>query len=144
MGRKTYDSIGHALPQRKNVVISRDPLFAPSDAEVFSTFADAILYADVYSIAEGLDTIFVVGGAVIFEKMRDFVDTAYVTEIHTREIAGDAEFRYKFDPREWAIEKKDFVPKSDFDEYDSTFFVYKRKKTALRKRGIREFLTPAA
>ncbi len=144
MGRKTYDFISRALPQRKNVVISRDPSFKPTDAEVFATFADAILYADVYSLSEGLDNIFVVGGAVIFEKMRDFVDTAYVTEIHTSEISGDAEFRYKFDQKEWAIEKKEVVPKSDVDEYDLTFFVYKRKKATLRKRGIREFLTHAA
>jgi dihydrofolate reductase len=144
MGRKTYDSIGHALPLRKNVVISRDPSFSPKDAEVFSTFADAILYADVFSLSAGLDTIFVVGGAVIFEKMRVFVDTAYVTEIHTSEIKGDAEFNYKFESKEWALERKEVVPKSDIDEYDSTFFVYKRRKTVLRKRGIREFLTDAA
>jgi hypothetical protein len=76
--------------------------------------------------------------------MRDFVDAAYVTEIHTSEVTGDAEFTYKFDPKEWGVEKKEFVPKSDFDQYDSTFFIYKRKRAALRKRGIREFLTPAA
>jgi len=144
MGRKTYESIGHALPNRENVVISRDPTFRPSDAEVFATFEDAIFHADIFSIAEGLETNFVVGGAVIFEKMKDYVDTAYVTEIHTSAIEGDAEFRYNFDPKEWTVEKKEMVPKSDADEYDSTFFVYKRRKAVLRKRGIREFLTPAA
>jgi dihydrofolate reductase len=144
MGRKTYDSIGHALPQRENVVISRDSLFRPNDAKVFSTFEDAILYADIFSISEGLEKIFVVGGAVVFEKMRDHVDTAYVTEIHTRDIEGDAEFRYEFDSKEWAIEKKEKFLKSESDEYDSTFLVYKRRKAVLRKRGIREFLTPAA
>lgn len=144
MGRKTYDSIGHALPHRENVVISRDPAFRPSDAKVFSTFEDAIYYADVFSISEGLEKTFVVGGAVIFEKMHAYVDAAYVTEIHTRDVEGDAEFRYEFDLKEWAVEKKEEFPKSDIDEYASTFTVYKRRKSVLRKRGIRDFLTTAA
>lgn len=144
MGRKTYDSIGHALPQRENVVISRDASFSLADARVFSTFPDAIMYAEAFSLSAGLEKIFVVGGAVVFEKMSAFVDTAYVTEIHTRNIQGDAEFSYKFDSAEWTEKKKESFPKSDVDEYDSTYFIYRRKKNVLRQRGIREFLTHAA
>ena len=144
MGRKTYDSIGHALPQRENVVISRDASFSPADARVFSTFPDAIMYAEALSLSAGLEKIFVVGGAVVFEKMSAFVDTAYVTEIHTQKIQGDAEFAYKFDSTEWAVEKKEKFTKSDIDEFDSTYFIFRRKKKVLRQRGIREFLTSAA
>jgi dihydrofolate reductase len=144
MGRKTYDSIGHALPHRENVVISRDRSFQPCDARVFSTFEDAILFADIYSITENLDKTFVVGGAVVFDKMKDYVSTAYVTEIHTADIEGDAVFDYKFDPREWSVAKKEQFTKSDLDEYDSTFYIYNRRKAVLRQRGIRDFLTHAA
>ena len=102
------------------------------------------MYAEAFSLSAGLEKIFVVGGAVVFEKMSAFVDTAYVTEIHTQKIQGDAEFAYKFDSNEWAVEKKEKFTKSDIDEFDSTYFIFRRKKKVLRQRGIREFLTSAA
>ena len=144
MGRKTYESIGHALPQRENIVISRDPTFDPTDARVFATFPDAIMHAEAVSLSTGFEKFFVVGGAVVFEKMHAFVDTAYVTEIHTRDIQGDAEFAYKFDSSEWAVKKKERFLKGDLDDYDSTYYIFQRKKKFLKERGIREFLTPAA
>lgn len=144
MGRKTYDSIGHALPKRENVVISRDPAFSPKDAKVFATFEDAILYADVFSLSKDLQNVFVIGGAIVFDRMKSFVTTAYVTEIHTSDIKGDAVFSDVFDKVEWNVAKKERHFKSESDEYDSTFFVYRKRKDVIRERGIRDFLTHAA
>ncbi len=144
MGRNTFDSIGHALPQRENVVISRDSNFSPDNTKVFTTFEDAILYADVFSLARGLNDIFVIGGAVVFDRMKRFVSTAYVTEIHTSKITGDAIFSGVFDKREWDEVKKERHLKSDVDDYDSTFYIYTKRKDVIRGRGIRDFLTHAA
>ena len=85
-----------------------------------------------------------VGGAVVLDRMKDVVSTAYVTEIHTAGIVGDAIFDYKFEPNEWVVRKREQFVKSELDEYDSTFYLYARRKDALRQRRVREFLNQAA
>lgn len=61
MGRKTYESIGHVLPNRQNIVLSRDEEFWPGDAEVFTTLEAAIDHA---SSGE----IFIIGGEQVYAE----------------------------------------------------------------------------
>jgi len=80
MGRKTYLSIGKALPGRKNIVLSRDPDFEPKDAQIVDNLLDATEPG-----------AFIIGGASIFEQTIDLVDTLYITHIDA-EIGGDRKF----------------------------------------------------
>lgn len=82
MGRKTFDSIGKALPNRENVVISRKS-HDPVPGVVFVTGVEAALEE-----AKKGDT-FIIGGASIYRETLDRVDGIYFTLIH-EEYDGDA------------------------------------------------------
>lgn len=81
MGRKTYESLGKALPGRKNIVISRSDLSLP-DAIVYNSLTDAI---------ESENDAFIIGGAAIYEQAISFADYLYITHIDV-EIEADRYF----------------------------------------------------
>jgi dihydrofolate reductase len=86
MGRKTYESIGKALPGRANIVLSRSANFAPADCAVVST-VDAARRA-----ARGDSGLMVIGGAQIYRECISFVSKIHLTLVHTRIEDGDAFF----------------------------------------------------
>jgi len=85
MGRKTFNSIGKALPGRITVVVSRDRSLKIDGCIVAHSLPEAI--AKCASDPQ----IFVVGGADIYAQALDFADVLLITEIQ-QEIAGDAWF----------------------------------------------------
>jgi dihydrofolate reductase len=87
MGRRTYDSIGSALPNRTTLVLTRDDGFRPADALVASSVQDAEV------IAKQLpgDSVFIAGGAQVYAALMPFVDIAHITEIEL-EVDGDTTF----------------------------------------------------
>ncbi|MBI4363600.1 MAG: dihydrofolate reductase [Candidatus Doudnabacteria bacterium] len=92
MGRNTYESIfkrlGKPLPNRTNVVITRQPDFhAPLGVLVFNDLSIAI--ATLRS--QGLDELMVIGGGQIYSQLADKVDKIYMTHVH-REVEGDVMF----------------------------------------------------
>jgi dihydrofolate reductase len=78
MGRKTYESIGKALPGRTNIVLSRSEEFSPRDCQVVKTLDDARLAAGAQS------TLMVIGGAEIYRQCLPL--------IHARIEDGDTLF----------------------------------------------------
>jgi len=87
MGRKTFESIGKALPNRLNIVITRDLSLKYEDVVVVNSIEEAI------SIAEERDPdeVFIIGGAQIYDQAIKIADKLYLTLVHT-EIEGDAYF----------------------------------------------------
>lgn len=81
MGRKTYESIGKALPKRKNIVLSNNPLAHYNDAIGITHIDDAIKIATL----EEDEECFIIGGNSIFELAlkNDLVDRIYLTIIGT-------------------------------------------------------------
>ncbi|EEO9219225.1 dihydrofolate reductase, partial [Listeria monocytogenes] len=79
MGRKTYESLGKALPNRKTIVLTRDQGLKLDDAEILHS-KEAVL-----ALAETGETIYIVGGAEIYRLFMDVADQLIVTKI-------DAEF----------------------------------------------------
>ena len=79
MGRKTFDSIGRALPNRRNIVITRNPAWRHDGVEAVDSLAAAIaLIGNVRG--------FIIGGAQVFAESMDVADQMIVTEIdHTFE-----------------------------------------------------------
>lgn len=82
MGRTTWESIPSAhrpLPNRKNVVLTRNPKYEAEGAEVQYSLDDALNLAD-----ERIESIFVIGGGKVFEEMLDspLLDGIYLTHIH--------------------------------------------------------------
>ncbi len=85
MGRKTYDSIGKPLSNRRNVVVSRTADFKASGCEVVSSI-DAAL-----ALAKNDNEIIVMGGASFYQQILPRVDRLYITEIEG-EFEGDSHF----------------------------------------------------
>lgn len=78
MGRKTFDSIGRALPRRRNIVVSRNRDLALEGAEVFHGLGEAL------RACVGEEEVFVIGGATIYRQALelDVADRIYLTVVH--------------------------------------------------------------
>lgn len=116
MGRKTFESIGEALPKRTNVVLTRDPAFAAPDCEV------------VHSVDEVLRDerpVFIIGGAELYRQFLPHADTLHITRIHA-EFEGDTFFP-EYDESAWELTSSTFRPKDEKNPYDCTFDVYVRR-----------------
>lgn len=95
MGRRTFESIGRPLPQRTNLVISRDPSLRIDGAHVLPTLETAIEHAR----AAGESEAFVIGGAAIYALALPVADRIYLTRVAAR-VGGDAFFP-PIDQAEW-------------------------------------------
>ena len=76
MGRKTWDSLGKALPGRHNIVVSRNPAFAAEGATVVRSLAAA------FEAAEGEEAV-VIGGAALFAEALPLATRIHLTEVHS-------------------------------------------------------------
>jgi len=87
MGRNTWESLGCALPGRRNIVISRTKSFDPTDAECFDSLEGAIAACQNDPIA------FIIGGAQVYEQALelDVVQQMIITEVDI-DVVGDAHF----------------------------------------------------
>jgi dihydrofolate reductase len=85
MGRKTYQSIGKALPGRRNIVISRQSGALSTDADWVQSIEQAL--ALVQHEAE----VMIIGGAEIYRQVLPMADTLYITDIDLN-VEGDAFF----------------------------------------------------
>jgi dihydrofolate reductase len=86
MGRRTYESIGKALPGRTNLVLSRSPGFAPSDCTVVSSIEAARAAA-----GDGA-SLMVIGGAEIYRQCLPLTSRIHLTLVHATIEDGDAFF----------------------------------------------------
>ncbi len=84
MGRKTFQSIGRPLPNRTNIVITRDPAFSAEGVLVAHSLAEALAKA-------GDGEAVVIGGSSLFEEALGRADRFYLTEVH-RAYQGDVHF----------------------------------------------------
>ncbi|SMN16029.1 Dihydrofolate reductase [uncultured Candidatus Thioglobus sp.] len=85
MGRKTYESIGFPLPNRRNVIVSRNADFTAKGCEVVSSITAAL------ELAKHDDEVMIMGGASFYEQMLPSVDRLYITQIEGS-YEGDAHF----------------------------------------------------
>lgn len=76
MGRKTFTSIGHPLPNRTNIIITNDPTFTAEGVTIFNSLDDAVNSA---KNAPGNEEIFVIGGGQIYAQAIDQADRLYLT-----------------------------------------------------------------
>ncbi|KAA3602012.1 MAG: dihydrofolate reductase [Calditrichaeota bacterium] len=115
MGRKTYESIGRPLPNRKNVVITRQKDFEAKGCVVANSLEEAI---------EGCKDeaeIFVIGGSEIYKQAMKFADRIHLTEIH-EDFEGDA-FAPEFDLKDWQeTSREDFEP-NEKNKYSYSFII---------------------
>ncbi len=88
MGRKTYDSIGRPLPNRTNIVVTRDKDLKIEGVTVVHSLDEAVQFA---KIQPGGKEMFIIGGAQIFQEGIKLAHKLYLTIIH-KTIEGDVYF----------------------------------------------------
>lgn len=121
MGRRTFESVGHPLPDRLNVVITRNPDYQAQGAHVVPTLAAALEYCKSQTHQYG-EEIFIIGGGEIFRESLDETDIVYLTRIH-QDFAGDITYP-ELPANEWElIEQRDRTEPVPF-----SFLTYARKK----------------
>jgi dihydrofolate reductase len=94
LGRKNHESIGKALPGRRNIVLTRNKAFIAPGCEVVHAMED------VFFLCSGEEEVFIFGGTDIYELFMPYVQKMYVTRIHH------------------AFEGDTFFPKIDWDQWD--------------------------
>ncbi len=118
MGRKNFEAIGRALPNRKSVVISRNKNYKAKDCVVVNNIEEAV------NQAKGDDEPFVIGGGEIYKQMLSLVNKIYLTRVHAS-FKGDTFFP-ELDKREWKLISEEKNKVDDKHKYPYTFFVYER------------------
>ena len=118
MGRKTYDSIGKPLPNRRNIVISRDPNLIIPGCEIVHSLDTAI------QLAGNEQEIMIIGGGNIFMQTLPLAQRMYLTIIN-QDFVGDAYFP-QWNETEWKIvERSDHLP-DDKNPYAYSFLTLDR------------------
>lgn len=85
MGRKTFESIGHPLTNRKNIVLTQNPNFTPDGVQVIHTLKEAL------ELCQELPEVFIIGGGEIYRAFMPFATKLYLTLI-PKVIIGNTTF----------------------------------------------------
>ncbi|MDR0506704.1 MAG: dihydrofolate reductase [Dysgonamonadaceae bacterium] len=118
MGRKTFESLpSGALPNRRNIVISRNSELKLEGAEV----CQSLDYAFLKLVDE--NEVFIIGGAQIYELALPFADRLYITKIHAAFPDADVFFP-DVDFRKWKETGRTFFPADEKNLYACTFCEY--------------------
>lgn len=112
MGRKTYESIGKPLPNRRNVVITSGQI---SEIETYNSIEIAL------ERLKDEEKIFVIGGGTIYAQLLDKADCLYLTIVHNK-IEGDTYF-----PEYEKIIAEKFILKNEIKTVEYSFLDYERK-----------------
>ena len=126
MGRKTFESIGKPLPNRRNIVITRDADYKkdlPAETrgvEVVHSLAEAL---DLFPNKE--EEIFVIGGAEIYKQAILIADRLYITHIDAEDKEADAFFP-EIIPIVWNEISHEEHKKDEKNPFNYTFSVYEK------------------
>ena len=117
MGRKTFDSLGRPLPNRTNVVITRQNLEIEG-CKVVHSLEEAL------SLFSPEEEVFVIGGAQIYAEALPLADRFYLTRVH-HAYEGDTSFP-KWNESEWTLIESERFERGEKYEYPFTIEIYER------------------
>ncbi len=120
LGRKNFESIGKPLPNRINIIVTRNKSFYHSGCKTADSIEKALLTALELNESE----VFITGGAEIYMQTTDYWDKLYITEIDA-EYPGDTFFP-EIDFNRWQLISDVPVEISDENEHKLNFKVYER------------------
>ena len=119
MGRKTFESMPKALPNRTNIVLTKNENYKAEGAVVASTIDEALVLA-------GEDNQpFIIGGAQIYSLFMDHCNRIELTRVH-HDFEADVFFP-KIDTSKWKISKEEFISKTEDQPYNFTYITYDKK-----------------
>lgn len=120
MGRKTFESLGRILPERKHIIFSQNPDFKVKDENV--EVVHSLL--QIQELIEGEEEAFVIGGAMIYNFLMPYVKKMYVTQID-QEFEGDAFFPV-ISENVWKEVSREKGTKDEANNLDYEFITYER------------------
>jgi len=118
MGRKTYESIGRALPNRRNIIVTRQEDFNAPGCEIIHQLQDAI------DLCEGEPEVFIIGGGEIYRQSIHAADKIYITRVY-KEFEGDATFP-DFSLSEWKLNSYQKFHADEKNMFEYSFSEYER------------------
>lgn len=120
MGRNTHESIGRALPGRKNIILTKNKAYQVEDCTVVHSINDALVACD------RVEEVMVMGGASLYEQLLPTADKLYLTQVHAS-LAGDTWFPV-WNKNEWSeISREDYLA-DEKNDYAYSFIVYEKIK----------------
>lgn len=120
MGRKTYETFAKPLPNRRHIVITRQPDYQVADGvDVVHSLNEAI------ATCNEEDKVFVIGGAEIYRQAYDLCDELYLTIVHAT-FEGDTFLRC-IDLSEWDKIEEESFKADEKNPYNYTCYLYQRK-----------------
>ncbi len=122
MGRKTFESLGRVLPNRKHVILCNDMELNIEDENVEVLEDISMLKQYIDSTEEN----FVIGGATIYKLLLPYANKIYLTLIHEK-FEGDVSFP-EIDEGEWKIVETEKGLKDEKNPYDYEYITYTREK----------------
>jgi dihydrofolate reductase len=120
MGRRTFESIGRPLPERQNIVLSRDPAYRADGCQVVQSLGAAL------AVAGPAAEVMVIGGATLYARTLPRAERLYLTLVQAK-VAGDVYFP-AFD---WSAWREDWREEHSADErhaYPYTFLRLERRR----------------
>ena len=122
MGRKTYESIGRPLPNRRNIIIS-STIKSIDGAQIFSSLEAAL------EALKHEDEIIITGGSYLFNDTADIVNKLVITFVDTSIEDGDV-FYSDIDYKKWDLVEENFYQKDNENEYDFSIKVYEKSTSS--------------
>lgn len=121
MGRKTFESLPKgALPNRRNVVVTRQTDYTAPGIEVFHSLSEAL------AACAGDAEVFVIGGASVYAEAFPLAQRLYLTHIHATPDQADTFFP-TCDLNDWGLEEEEHHEADERNEQPFTFACYRRK-----------------
>ena len=122
MGRRTWESIGRALPGRQNIVITRQTGFRADGCDVVAS-TDAAIDA-----AGDVEEVMIIGGGEIYRQFLPLADRIYLTRVKV-ELQGDADFP-PLDEGEWTVAAEEDYDADASNEYAVSYLLLTRNPAA--------------
>lgn len=119
MGRKTYESIGRPLPNRRNIVVSRSCSLLDSRVEVFHSIEEAI------AAASSDEKVFIIGGGEVYRQSLCFADMLYITHVDYQYEADTFFPSVNYD--EWGVVDRVDYQHGVVFEHPFSFVTYKKR-----------------
>ena len=119
MGRKTFESVGKPLPNRVNIVISRQPDYLAKGCIMATSLEKAIDMAP-----KDEDEVFICGGAAVYKQGLQLADRLYITRIH-QDVDGDTFFPY-LDLAKWKETEREYHEPDEKNRTAYSFITYGR------------------
>lgn len=122
MGRKTFESLGGILPDRKHIILSRNP-----DFNIDSDYVKVVhSLLELQEYMDDKEEHFVIGGAIIYNLLMPYCNKMYVTQLD-KDFEGDSLFP-KINEDEWKEVSREEGPEDGINDFRYEYITYIKKK----------------